>query len=185
MRHRRKITALLLFGGLLMMTFALAQPASAEVIEGPCIGDAVFSNGTVVTERTPLSVNNAVPAEDTVEYFGDTTLSDPAEPEDADFVVVNTCGFIESARDESLGAIDEMLDLKRQGKIRGVVVTGCLAERQQGKLGSKIKTKLVAGMDTSMLDARCESCGTCVAYCPTGALDDRALPRRRAKRPAR
>ncbi len=64
-----------------MMTFALAQPASAEVIEGPCIGDAVFSNGTVVTERTPLSVNNAVPAEDTVEYFGDTTLSDPAEPE--------------------------------------------------------------------------------------------------------
>jgi ribosomal protein S12 methylthiotransferase len=52
----------------------------------------------------------------------------------ADFVVVNTCGFIDSARDESLGAIDEMLDLKRQGKIRGVVVTGCLAERQQGKL---------------------------------------------------
>ena len=52
----------------------------------------------------------------------------------ADFVVVNTCGFIDSAREESLGAIDEMLELKRQGKIRGVVVTGCLAERQQGKL---------------------------------------------------
>lgn len=52
----------------------------------------------------------------------------------ADFVVVNTCGFIDSAREESLGAIDEMLDLKRQGKIRNVVVTGCLAERQQGKL---------------------------------------------------
>lgn len=54
--------------------------------------------------------------------------------DDADFVVVNTCGFIESARDESLDAIDEMLDLKRQGKIKNVVVTGCLAERQQGKL---------------------------------------------------
>ena len=54
--------------------------------------------------------------------------------DDADFVVVNTCGFIDSARDESMGAIDEMLDLKRQGKIRNVVVTGCLAERQQGKL---------------------------------------------------
>lgn len=52
----------------------------------------------------------------------------------ADFVVVNTCGFIDSAREESLGAIDEMLALKQQGKIRGVVVTGCLAERQQGKL---------------------------------------------------
>ncbi len=54
--------------------------------------------------------------------------------EGADFVVVNTCGFIDSAREESLGAIDEMLELKRAGKIRGVVVTGCLAERQQGKL---------------------------------------------------
>ncbi|MDA8745038.1 30S ribosomal protein S12 methylthiotransferase RimO [Rubripirellula amarantea] len=54
--------------------------------------------------------------------------------DDADFVVVNTCGFIDSAREESLGAIDEMLALKRAGKIRNVVVTGCLAERQQGKL---------------------------------------------------
>ncbi|MGI9471923.1 MAG: 30S ribosomal protein S12 methylthiotransferase RimO [Rubripirellula sp.] len=52
----------------------------------------------------------------------------------ADFVVVNTCGFIDSAREESLGAIDEMLALKREGKIQNVVVTGCLAERQQGKL---------------------------------------------------
>ena len=54
--------------------------------------------------------------------------------ESADMVVVNTCGFIESAREESYGAIDEMLELKRAGKIRSVVVTGCLAERQQGKL---------------------------------------------------
>jgi ribosomal protein S12 methylthiotransferase len=52
----------------------------------------------------------------------------------ADFVVVNTCGFIDAAREESLEAIDEMLSLKRQGKIRNVVVTGCLAERGQGKL---------------------------------------------------
>jgi ribosomal protein S12 methylthiotransferase len=54
--------------------------------------------------------------------------------DEADFVVVNTCGFIDSARQESLSAIDQMLALKRQGKIRSVVVTGCLAERQQGKL---------------------------------------------------
>ena len=54
--------------------------------------------------------------------------------EGADFVVVNTCGFIDAAREESMGAIDEMLALKRQGKIRNVVVTGCLAERQQQQL---------------------------------------------------
>jgi len=55
-------------------------------------------------------------------------------PEGADFAVVNTCGFIEAARQESFASIDEMLDLKRQGKLRGVIVSGCLAERQQESL---------------------------------------------------
>src|SRR6267142_3763408 len=48
------------------------------------------------------------------------------DPDGADFVVVNTCGFIERARDESYATIREMLDLKRQGKTRGVIVSGCL-----------------------------------------------------------
>ncbi len=57
-----------------------------------------------------------------------------SEPEDADFVVVNTCGFIEQARKESFAAIDEMLELKREGKTRGVIVSGCLAERQKEEM---------------------------------------------------
>ncbi|MFO0924289.1 MAG: 30S ribosomal protein S12 methylthiotransferase RimO [Pirellulales bacterium] len=57
-----------------------------------------------------------------------------SEPEESDFVVVNTCGFIDSARKESMAAIDKMLDLKKQGKIRGVIVSGCLAERQREQL---------------------------------------------------
>lgn len=40
-----------------------------------------------------------------------------------------------------------------------------------GKRGAK--AKIIAGADTTMLNARCESCGACVAYCPTGALDDK------------
>ncbi len=56
------------------------------------------------------------------------------EPAGADFVVVNTCGFIERARDESFAAIDEMLALKQQGRLRGVIVSGCLAERQREQL---------------------------------------------------
>lgn len=51
-----------------------------------------------------------------------------------DFVVINTCGFIDNARTESFQAIDQMLELKRQGKIRGVIVAGCLAEREREKL---------------------------------------------------
>src|SRR4029077_12117717 len=52
------------------------------------------------------------------------------EADGADVVVVNTCGFIEPARQESLSVIREMLDLKRQGRVGAVVVAGCLAERK-------------------------------------------------------
>ncbi len=53
------------------------------------------------------------------------------DPKGADFAVVNTCGFIEQSREESFAVIEEMLDLKRQGLLRGVIVSGCLAERQK------------------------------------------------------
>jgi ribosomal protein S12 methylthiotransferase len=56
------------------------------------------------------------------------------DPEKSDFVIVNTCGFIERARDESFASIDEMLRLKRAGKTKGVIVSGCLAERQKEQL---------------------------------------------------
>ena len=56
------------------------------------------------------------------------------DPDGSDFVVVNTCGFIERARDESYATIDEMLQLKRDGRTRGVIVSGCLAERQKEQL---------------------------------------------------
>lgn len=52
----------------------------------------------------------------------------------ASLVVVNTCGFIEPARQESLGVIKEMLELKKQGRVGAVVVAGCLAERHKDLL---------------------------------------------------
>lgn len=56
------------------------------------------------------------------------------EPEGADFVIVNTCGFIEQSRAESKAVIREMLDLKREGRTKGVIVAGCLPERLGGAL---------------------------------------------------
>src|SRR3954453_14913785 len=53
------------------------------------------------------------------------------EPPGADFLVGNKCGFIERAGEESYATIREMLDLKRQGGTRGVIVSGCLAEREK------------------------------------------------------
>src|SRR5712671_4052333 len=52
----------------------------------------------------------------------------------ADVVVINTCGFIEPARQESLAVIREMLALKEQGRVGAVVVAGCLAERKKDEL---------------------------------------------------
>ena len=57
-----------------------------------------------------------------------------ADADGADVVVVNTCGFIEPARQESLAVIREMLELKKQGRVGAVVVAGCLAERQKDML---------------------------------------------------
>src|SRR5271169_4499253 len=56
------------------------------------------------------------------------------DAEGADIVVINTCGFIEPARQESLGVIREMVELKKQGKVGSVVVAGCLAERKGDQL---------------------------------------------------
>lgn len=55
-------------------------------------------------------------------------------PEGADFVVINTCGFIADARNESYQAVRDMLELKRQGQIGGIIVAGCLAEREKEEL---------------------------------------------------
>ncbi|MCC6418495.1 MAG: 30S ribosomal protein S12 methylthiotransferase RimO, partial [Gemmataceae bacterium] len=61
-----------------------------------------------------------------------------ADADGADVVVINTCGFIEAARQESLAVIREMLDLKRQGRVGAVVVAGCLAERKKDELFQEV-----------------------------------------------
>ena len=48
---------------------------------------------------------------------------------EADVIVVNTCAFIESAREESVEAISEAVEEKRRGRCRGVIVIGCLSQR--------------------------------------------------------
>lgn len=65
-----------------------------------------------------------------------------APVEQADVIVVNTCGFLESARQESLGVIGEALARKRQGKVHRVVVAGCLVNRDAQKL-----FELASGID--------------------------------------
>ena len=66
---------------------------------------------------------------------GYTIVDDPAK---ADAVIVNTCGFIDSAKQESIDEIIELGNLKREGKIKAIIVTGCLAERYQDEITKQL-----------------------------------------------
>ncbi|MBQ7187214.1 MAG: 30S ribosomal protein S12 methylthiotransferase RimO [Ruminococcus sp.] len=56
----------------------------------------------------------------------------------ADVVIVNTCGFIESAKQEAIDTILEFCTLKQEGRIKAVICTGCLAERYRGEVMKEI-----------------------------------------------
>jgi ribosomal protein S12 methylthiotransferase len=64
--------------------------------------------------------------------LNDLTLID--DPSKADTIILNTCGFIEAAKEESIDAILQSLQLKSEGKVRKVIVAGCLSERYQKDL---------------------------------------------------
>lgn len=64
-----------------------------------------------------------------------TVTNDPA---DADIIIVNTCGFIESAKEESINTILQMSEYKTQGSCRYLIVTGCLSQRYADELAQSI-----------------------------------------------
>ena len=66
---------------------------------------------------------------------GFETVDDAAR---ADIAIVNTCGFIESAKKESIEEILELAQLKKEGKIQKLVVTGCLGERYQQEIHKEL-----------------------------------------------
>ncbi|HET9552486.1 MAG TPA: 30S ribosomal protein S12 methylthiotransferase RimO [Anaeromyxobacteraceae bacterium] len=60
------------------------------------------------------------------------------EPSQAEIIVVNTCGFIESAKVESVDAIVELAEQKREGRCKKLVVTGCLVQRHAEELSKEL-----------------------------------------------
>src|SRR2546430_1432244 len=61
-----------------------------------------------------------------------------AEASTADVLVVNTCAFIDSAKQESIDAILEMAQHKKNGACQRLIVTGCLADRYRNELAAEI-----------------------------------------------
>lgn len=61
-----------------------------------------------------------------------------ADPEEAELVLVNTCGFIEAARTESVDAVLEAAELKRTGRCKTLVVAGCMVQRYGEDLAEEL-----------------------------------------------
>ena len=89
-------------------------------------------NETVKVYLLPLGcAKNLVNAELMLGHLQNAGMELLECPEGADVAIVNTCGFIESAKTEAIEAILELAELKKQGVIGGLIVTGCLSQRYQ------------------------------------------------------
>ncbi len=92
------------------------------------------------------------------------------DPEGADVAVLNTCGFIESAKSEAIDSILELAELKNRGKLKKLLVAGCLSQRYpdgiraelpeaDGLLGTGSYTDIVSAVEQVMAEERPELFG--------------------------
>ncbi len=91
---------------------------------------------------------NTVDSERMLAEIAQGNLVITSEPDNADVVVINTCGFIAPAKAESIEAIRHAVQCKRRGAVKRVIVAGCLAERMGAKLFSQVEgIDAVIGLD--------------------------------------
>lgn len=105
------------------------------------------------------------------------TLVDSVE--EADVAVINTCGFIEAAKQEAIQAILETAALKQSGQLRALVVTGCLAQRYAEEIAAElpeIDAVLGTGSYTDIVEAvRAVAQTPGAGYRSFGAIDEAEL----------
>jgi ribosomal protein S12 methylthiotransferase len=83
-------------------------------------------------------VKNRVDSEVMLGVAEEAGLAPVARAEDAEVIVVNTCGFIGEAKKESIATIFEMAELKQSGACKRLVVAGCLSQRHPGELAEEM-----------------------------------------------
>jgi len=103
---------------------------------------------------TPLHIvalgcaRNDVDSEELAARFAAAGFELVDQPDQAEVIVVNTCGFIEAAKAESIDEILSAAQLKSDGKVRTVVATGCLAQRYGSELADSLpEADAVIGFD--------------------------------------
>lgn len=81
---------------------------------------------------------NQVDAEVMLKKLSDAGFAITPDEREADAIIVNTCGFIEEAKNEAIENIIEAAKFKADGKLRALIVTGCLAERYRDEISREI-----------------------------------------------
>ena len=81
---------------------------------------------------------NLVDSEILLGGINQTNLDIVKDPKDADTIIVNTCGFLDIAREESVNTILEAAELKNTGNLQELVVMGCLSERYPNEIKEEI-----------------------------------------------
>ena len=70
------------------------------------------------------------------------------DPSEAEIIIVNTCGFIESAKEESINTILQMAEYKKSGSCKYIIVTGCLSQRYAEELFNELpEADAIAGVE--------------------------------------
>ena len=81
---------------------------------------------------------NRVDSENLLGFLSEKGYPIVADPAEADIIFVNTCGFIEPAKVESIDTIFEMAQYKQTGRLQKLFVTGCLSQRYSGDLAAEM-----------------------------------------------
>jgi len=81
---------------------------------------------------------NTVDSERLMRQLNANNFKLKSDPGEADTIIINTCGFIEAAKEESINTILSAIALKNEGKIKKVIVSGCLSERYKDDLQKEL-----------------------------------------------
>jgi ribosomal protein S12 methylthiotransferase len=100
----------------------------------PKQGERAGERGTTLGFVNLGCTKNQVDAEIMLGALAANGFELSADPEKAEVVIINTCGFIEEAKQESINTIIEHGDLKKSGSCKVLIAAGCLAQRYQGDL---------------------------------------------------
>ena len=86
-------------------------------------------------------------------------------PADAEVIVVNTCSFIDPAKQESIDTILEMAEYKKTGRAKKLIVAGCLVERYRGEIEKNLPEvdAVVGTNELERITALCEGLSRTIA----------------------